>query len=69
MFRALINIAIDVNQFAFGKKKLCEILTRDLMVLVFSFTIIAVPSSSFVCRLYRSKFNFTGKNRSIKMDP
>jgi hypothetical protein len=48
MFRALINIAIDVNQFAFGKKKLCEILTRDLMVLVFSFTIIAVPLSSLL---------------------
>ncbi len=30
----------------FEKKKLCEILTRDFMVLVFAFTIVIVPLSS-----------------------
>ena len=37
---------VVANQLAFGKKKLCEILTRDFMVLVFSFIIIAVSLSS-----------------------
>jgi hypothetical protein len=39
---------IEVNQLVFGKKKLCEILTRDFIVLVFSFAIIAVSLSSLL---------------------